>query len=81
MEKIHCKNKIIVWLANKLNRSSGHYVSVNIKDCKFSICTECHKFSLVSKKHKLCSVCYYKGTEYNRRYLCQENQIEELEKK
>lgn len=62
-EKIHCKNKIILWLANKLNRGGGHYVSVNIKDNRFGICAECHKFSLIGRKDNICSACYYQGLE------------------
>ena len=37
-ERKYCKNPIVLKLANKLNKSGGHYVSVNLKESKFGIC-------------------------------------------
>lgn len=63
MDKAHCKNKIIIVLANKLDRGFGHYVTINLERNRFGFCRECHKFSLIGRKDKICSSCYYRGLE------------------
>ena len=62
-ERKYCKSPIILKLANKLNKSGGHYVSVNLKESKFGICKQCHKFNLIGRKDKICSGCYYQELE------------------
>lgn len=56
-----CTNKFVIALANRLE--SGTFISVNLEANKFGFCKECHKFRLIGRKDKTCSVCYYQALE------------------